>query len=104
MKNVEAYRRLAKKIADYNLRELSGELKKAQRKQNTLEEEALKAEILEDKNWEAKREKARQNRKEIDAIKKKIDASEKAIGLLREQQRKISRAVRKEVDSGRYSA
>ncbi|HEB35917.1 MAG TPA: hypothetical protein ENI18_08765 [Candidatus Aminicenantes bacterium] len=99
MKNVEAYRRLAKKVADYNLRELSGELKEAQRKQNTLEEEALKAEILEDKNWEAKRDEARQNREKVDAIKKKIDVSKEAAGILQEQQQKISRAAKKEVEA-----
>ena len=99
MKNVEAYRRLATKIADYDLRELNTELKEAQKKQDALEEEALKAEILEEKHWEAKRDKARQNRKEIDAIKKKIDANEKAVGILREQQQEISKMAKKEVEA-----
>ena len=83
---------LVRRVADYDLKELNTELKEAQKKQDALEEEALKAEILEEKHWETKRDKARQNCKEI-------DANEKAVGILREQQQEISKMAKKEAEA-----
>jgi len=98
MNNLEVYRGLERKISEYNFKKLNTELKAKKEKQNILEDEALKAEILEEKNWKTKREVAKENRREIEEIEKKIKGLEKSVQLLREKQGEVSRVAKKEVE------
>jgi len=53
--------------------------------QTELDEVALTAEILEEKGWEKKREKAGRNREEIAMLRSEIEKQEKAIEILKEK-------------------
>lgn len=69
------------------LKEEIAEKNKAQR---TLDEDALKAEILEEKNWEKKKEEAEKNREEIAMLRSEIEKQEKAIEILKEKAMEFS--------------
>lgn len=98
MKNLEVYRALKRKISEYDFKKLNAELKAKKENQNILEDEALKAEILEEKNWKTKREVAKENRREIEEIEKKIKGLERSVQLFREKQEEVSRSAKKEVE------
>jgi len=74
------------------LKEEIAEKNKAQR---TLDEDALKAEILEEKNWEKKKEAANRNREDVFRLKEKIEENQKAIEILKEESIKFTKETLK---------
>ncbi len=64
---------------------LKEDLDKKLRKQAELDDVALTAEILEERGWEKKKEKADKNREEIAMLRSEIEKQEKAIEILKEK-------------------
>lgn len=95
---IEESKKLKESIQSYqakipNLKEGIIEMTRAQLE---LDEEALKAEILEDRGWEKKKERAAENRAKISEMKAEIEKAEKAIEILNEKIKKLSPAIMKE--------
>ena len=81
MNDFEKCKKLRDSIGEFadktvKLKEEVDEKIKAQR---ILDEDALKAEILEDKDWKKKKETANRNRKAILRLKEKIEENQRAI-------------------------
>jgi hypothetical protein len=81
MNDFEKCKKLRNSIGEFadktvKLKEEVAEKIKAQR---ILDEDALKAEILEDKDWKKKKEDAKRNRENILRLKEKIEEYQKAI-------------------------
>ena len=84
MNDFEKCKKLRNSIGEFadktvKLQEEVAEKIKAQR---ILDEDALKAEILEDEDWKKKKEAAKRNREDILRLKEKIEDNQRAIERL----------------------
>jgi len=103
--SIEEIKKLKESIRAYQekipkLRESLAETIKAQ---NELDDVALKAEILEEKGWQRKKEAADKNRAEISEIKAKIQKCEEQIQHLEERGRKLRPEIMKEFKKKFYT-
>ena len=74
------FKKVRAAIQEYNAKiaELENALGLAKTEQELLDEKALKAEILEDKGWEKKKEVAKIHRKKMEALKAEIERKKKS--------------------------
>lgn len=99
MKSIEKIEKVTAAIS--NLATKFAELEKGLavklQEQEKLDDEALRAEILEQENWEAKKEAARKNREKIKEIKEEIERKKRAKELYGEERKSNREEALKEI-------
>ena len=98
MSVIEESLKLKEAIIDYQAKipSLEEQITELTGVQAELDEEALEAEILEEKNWQKLKEKADENRKKIPELKAEIEKAERAIEILGEKQRRLRSEIMEE--------
>lgn len=81
MNDFEKCKKLRNPIGEFTDKtvKLKEEVAEKIKAQKILDEDALKAEILEEKDWKKKKEAANRNREDILRLKEKIEENQKAI-------------------------
>jgi chromosome segregation ATPase len=99
MNSIQEYEKLRDSIREYQgkIPKLKNQITEMTRAQLELDEEALKAEILEERGWEKKKEKAKENRAKIPELKAEIQKAEKALEILGGKLKKLRPAVVQEL-------
>ena len=99
IKNFDKLQKLSTALHDYEVRhsKLEAGLKAKKDKQNELDDEALKAEILESKDLKKKQATADENREGIKAIKEEIEKVQRIIELLRKERSGFESEALKEI-------
>lgn len=99
MSNIEECKRLKESIQAWHTKtpEMEEELSGMVKVQAKLDEEALRAEILEERGWQEKKKAADENRSEISRTREKIAKCEEAIDILKEKEKQLQRGVIKEL-------
>ena len=99
IKNFDKLQKLSTALHDYEVRhsKLEADLKAKKDKQNELDDEALKAEILESKDLKKKQAVSDENREGIKAIKEEIEKVQRIIELLRKERSGFESEALKEI-------
>jgi len=84
MNAIEKLQKLRERISglDVECSILQGKLSEMQKRQQDLDDEALKAEILEAKNWQQKKDEAREHREQVKRLKEQIAEKKKMIEII----------------------
>lgn len=98
-KNFDKLQKLSTALHDYEIKhaKLEADLKAKKDLQNELDDEALKAEILESKDLEQKQLAADENREIIKEIKEEIEKVQRAIELLKKERTGFESEALKEI-------
>ena len=99
MNSFEKCKKLRNSIGEYGdkIVALKKEIVEKNEAQRRLDEDALKAEILEEKNWKKKKEAADINRETISKLKEKIEETQRAIEILKAESEKVKREALREL-------
>jgi len=95
---IEEAKKLKEKAQEYEnqIPQLEEKLDEAMRVCNELDEESLKAMILEEKDWKEKKQLLDEKKEEVKRLKEEVKRNKYAVQLLKEKQQKIRNEVLKE--------